>query len=228
MTELFSVSLEEKATQLSTLISAELGKCSRPAVTCSFQAEDMVVLSVVRKLASDVPVLFLDTGYHFDEVYQYRDQMTEKWRLNLVNILPEQTVAEQESQFGILYQEAPDKCCGMRKVKPLFSSLEPYDAWFTGLRREQSKSRAELKEVDAFKLPSGKLIQKISPLTYWTTRDVWQYAAKEEIELLSLYEKGYSSIGCKPCTSLPSDPNDPRSGRWSGQKLECGIHIQPS
>jgi len=171
-------------------------------------------------------VVFLDTGYHFAEVYEYRDRMAAEWGMNLINLLPETTVAEQEALFGILNQSDPGKCCGMRKVKPLFASLEGYGMWFTGLRREQAKSRAALAEVDDFSLPTGKKIRKISPLTEWSAKDVWTYAAENGIPLLSLYDKGYTSIGCEPCTSIPLDPNDPRSGRWGGQKLECGIHLQ--
>ena len=173
-------------------------------------------------------MLFLDTGYHFAETYEYRDRIAREWNLNLENLLPRLTVAEQESQFGILNQSAPDKCCGMRKVEPLFAGLERFSIWLTGLRREQSKTRADLKTLDEFTLPTGKRLQKVSPLADWTTRDVWQYAEQHGIPLLPLYDKGYSSIGCEPCTSLPLDPNDPRSGRWSGRKTECGIHIQPA
>ena len=195
-------------------------------VTNSFQAEDMVLLHMVKQTLPDVPVVFLDTGYHFAEVYAYRDRMAKEWGMNLTNLLPELTVAEQESQFGILNQSDPGKCCGLRKVKPLFASLEDYDVWFTGLRREQAKSRAELHEVDDFKLPTGKIIRKLSPLADWNAKDVWTYAGEHEIPLLALYDKGYTSIGCEPCTTLPLDPNDPRSGRWGGQKVECGIHVQ--
>jgi len=153
--------------------------------------------------------------------------MAREWKLNLINVLPEITVAEQESQFGILNQTDASRCCRIRKVKPLFDTLESYALWFTGLRREQAKSRASLHEVDNFTLPSGKTIRKISPLTEWTAKDVWAYAGRHEIPLVDLYDKGYTSIGCEPCTSLPADPNDPRSGRWGGQKQECGIHLQP-
>ena len=195
-------------------------------VTSSFQAEDMVVVHLVREVLPEVPVIFLDTGYHFAETYQYRDHMAAIWHLNLVNVLPKLTVAEQQSQFGILNQTAPDRCCGMRKVGPLFASLEPYGLWFTGLRREQAKTRANLQPVDNFSLPTGKQLRKVSPLADWTTRDVWHYAEQHGIALLPLYEKGYTSIGCEPCTSLPFDPGDPRSGRWGGRKQECGIHVQ--
>ncbi len=195
-------------------------------VTSSFQAEDMVVVHMVRQVFDDVPVIFLDTGYHFAETYQYRDRLTREWNLNLVNVLPALTVAKQEAQFGILNQTAPDRCCGMRKVGPLFASLEPYRLWFTGLRREQAKTRANLRAVDTFTLPTGKRLQKVSPLVDWSTRDVWRYAEDHGIPLLPLYDKGYTSIGCEPCTSLPFDPDDPRSGRWGGRKQECGIHVQ--
>jgi phosphoadenosine phosphosulfate reductase len=195
-------------------------------VTSSFQAEDMVVVHLVRESLPKVPVIFLDTGYHFAETYEYRDRLAREWDLNLVNVLPPLTVAEQESQFGILNQTAPDRCCGMRKVGPLFASLEPYKVWFTGLRREQAKTRANLQAVDTFTLPTGKQLEKVSPLADWSSRDVWEFAAAHNIPLLSLYDQGYTSIGCEPCTSLPFDANDPRSGRWGGRKTECGIHVQ--
>ncbi len=217
----------ERVNDARGLIARELeGRALDAVVTNSFQAEDMVLLHMVRELVPSVPVVFLDTGYHFREVYEYRDQVAADWKLNLINLLPATTVAEQESQFGILNQTDPGRCCGLRKVQPLFAALEEYGLWFTGLRREQAKSRAALAEVDDFALPTGKKIRKISPLTEWSTRDVWSYATANDIPLLTLYDKGYTSIGCEPCTSLPLDPNDPRSGRWGGQKQECGIHLQ--
>ena len=195
-------------------------------VTSSFQAEDMVVVHMVRQIVPRVPVIFLETGYHFPETIEYRDRMAAEWNLNLINVEPELTVVQQESQFGILNQTAPDRCCGMRKVEPLFRALAAYTTWVTGLRRQQSKSRANLQAHEFFTLPTGQVLAKLSPLSEWTTRDVWHYADAHSIPLLSLYEKGYTSIGCAPCTSLPYDPSDPRSGRWSGRKLECGIHLQ--
>jgi phosphoadenylyl-sulfate reductase (thioredoxin) len=113
-------------------------------------------------------------------------------------------------------------------LKRVAAAFTPYEIWFTGLRREQSKSRANLQAVDTFTLPSGKQLRKVSPLGDWMTREVWQYATEHQIPLLPLYDLGYSSVGCQPCTSLPTSADDPRSGRWSGRKLECGIHIQPS
>jgi phosphoadenosine phosphosulfate reductase len=225
--ELTSMSTDEKIATAQTLIADELAKHPHDlVVTNSFQAEDMVVLHITRQLVPHVPVVFLDTGYHFAEIYAYRDRMAAEWQLNLINLLPRITVPEQESQFGILNQTDPSRCCGIRKVEPLFGALERYTLWLTGLRREQAKSRSALREVDDFTLPSGKTIRKISPLTEWSAKDLWTYADRHAIPLLNLYDKGYTSIGCEPCTTLPTDPNDPRSGRWAGQKQECGIHVQ--
>lgn len=220
---------EDKISAAEEMIRQELTRMPHDVcVTNSFQAEDMVVLHMVHQTLPEVPVIFLDTGYHFAEVYEYRDRMAAAWSMNLINLLPELTVPQQEAQFGILNQTDPSRCCGLRKVKPLFAALDGYKLWFTGLRREQAKSRASLQPVEDFALPTAKTIRKISPLTEWTAKDVWQYARLHDIPLLPLYDKGYSSIGCEPCTSLPLDPNDPRSGRWGGQKQECGIHLQAS
>jgi phosphoadenosine phosphosulfate reductase len=195
-------------------------------LTCSFQAEDVLLAKLAIELDPQIPVIFLDTGYHFAETYSYRDQIAEQWNLNLINLLPEKTVPEQELEHGLLYRSGPDQCCKLRKVEPLFKAVAGYRAWLTGLRREQAKSRAALEESALFTLPGGKQVLKLAPLAEWTTRDVWYACEQLSIPLLPLYERGYSSIGCEPCTSLPLDPNDPRSGRWAGRKVECGIHIE--
>ena len=212
----------------SNFLREHLQHARRACITSSFQAEDVVVLHMALQIQPRIPVLFLETGYHFPETLEYRDRIASEWNLNLVNVEPEISVAEQESQFGILNQTAPDRCCGLRKVEPLFRALGGYTTWVTGLRREQSKSRANLQPHEFFTLPTGHILAKLSPLSEWTSRDVWHYAERHSIPLLSLYEQGYTSIGCAPCTSLPFDPTDPRSGRWSGRKLECGIHLQAS
>ena len=197
---------------------------ARPCLTSSFQAEDMAVLHLLRKRIPDVPVLFLDTGYHFPQTYEYRDRLAREWSLNLVNVLPVQTVAEQESAFGILNRSDPTRCCQLRKVDPLLGALEPFDVWFTGLRREQSPTRKNLKKVELHRLPTGKTLWKVSLLADWNWEQVWHYVNANGISHLPQYDEGYLSIGCEPCTALPADPNNPRSGRWGGTKLECGIH----
>jgi phosphoadenosine phosphosulfate reductase len=195
-------------------------------LTCSFQAEDVLLTKLAIDLDPNIPILFLETGYHFAETYAYRDRIAREWNLNLTNLIPEKTVAEQEADHGLLYQSAPDQCCKLRKVEPLFKAVAEYRVWLTGLRREQARSRTALEEEALFALPGGKQVLKLAPLAAWSTRDVWYACEQLSIPLLPLYERGYSSIGCEPCTSLPLDPNDPRSGRWAGRKVECGIHIE--
>jgi phosphoadenosine phosphosulfate reductase len=206
-------------TAAQAVVAAALETSATPCITCSFQAEDVVVLHMLREVRPDIPVLFLDTVHHFAQTYAYRDQLADTWQLRVVNL------RAAEPSPG-LWQTSTDACCATHKVEPLFSALESYDVWFTGLRREQSPSRANLAEVEPFTLPSGKVIRKTSPVARWSTKEVWDYAKAHEIPLLPLYAIGYTSIGCEPCTSLPLDPSNPRSGRWQGQKLECGIHVQ--
>jgi phosphoadenosine phosphosulfate reductase len=208
------------------VIDALLGnnQHAKVCLTCSFQAEDMIVLDLLRKRLPHVPVLFLDTGYHFAATYEYRDQVAKEWSLNLVNVLPKKTVAQQETEFGILYREDSTKCCQLRKVEPLMESLEPYELWFTGLRREQSPTRKNLKKAEQHRLPTGKTLLKVSPLVDWTWAQVWEYTGRRGLTYLPQYDEGYASIGCEPCTAISLDPTNPRSGRWSGKKLECGIH----
>jgi phosphoadenosine phosphosulfate reductase len=207
-------------TQALDLIAEQLKDAKNPAITSSFQSECVVLTDLLRQVQPDIPVLFLETFHHFAQTLTYRDEMTKRYNLNL------KILKAAEPKVGLWQTEGTDACCARHKVGPLFSSLEAYDEWFTALRRDQSPSRANLKDVEPFKLPSGRSIRKIAPLAAWTTRDVWRYAKDHDIQLLPLYELGYTSIGCEPCTSLPPDPNDPRSGRWQGQKLECGIHIE--
>jgi phosphoadenosine phosphosulfate reductase len=208
------------ATQALDLIAAQLADATTPAITSSFQSECVVLTDLLRRVRPDIPVLFLDTFHHFPQTLAYRDEMTSRYGLNLVNL------RAPEPQIGLWKAESTEACCARHKVGPLFSALERHDVWFTALRRDQSPSRANLKEVEPFRLPSGASIRKVAPLAGWTARDVWRYAKDHDIPLLPLYELGYTSIGCEPCTTLPPDPNDPRSGRWQGQKLECGIHIE--
>jgi phosphoadenosine phosphosulfate reductase len=205
--------------EIPDVVARELEAGGLPCVTSSFQAECVVLVHMLQRARPGLPVLFLDTFHHFAETYVYRDEIAERWNLNIVNLRAD------EPQVG-LWQQSTQACCGRHKVEPLFRALQDYDVWFTGLRREQSPSRANLQEVEPFALPTGKTLRKVSPLAVWSTKDVWTYAKQHDIPLLPLYAQGYTSIGCEPCTSLPLDPSNDRSGRWGGQKLECGIHIQ--
>lgn len=200
------------------VIETALRGATAPAVTSSFQADCVVLLHLLRQAAPDIPVLFLDTVHHFDETYAYRDSLSAAWGLNLVNL-------RAEAPEPGLWRQSTRRCCDHHKVEPLFAALEGHDVWLTALRREQSASRAQLQEVEEFTLPSGRTIRKVSPLAAWTHAEVIRYAATHDIPLLPLYAAGYTSIGCEPCTTRPVDPTNLRSGRWQGEKLECGIHL---
>jgi len=202
------------------VIKSALGSAKAPCITSSFQAECVVLTHMLLQEQPDIPVLFLDTFHHFPQTLAYRDELTERWTLNLINL------RAKEPQVGLWERESTQACCARHKVEPLFSALAGYDTWFTALRRDQAASRANLLEVEPFRLPSGTMIPRVAPVARWTARDVWSYAKEHDIPLLPLYELGYTSIGCEPCTTPPLDPNNPRSGRWQGEKLECGIHIQ--
>jgi phosphoadenosine phosphosulfate reductase len=206
-------------TETLDLIAQELDRAAAPCVTSSFQAECVVLVHMLHQYRPNIPVLFLDTVHHFDETYRYRDAIAGTWGLNLV------TLRAAEPVPG-LWRESTQACCGRHKVEPLFAALRHYDTWFTGLRRDQSPSRAGLQEVEPFSVGDEATVRKISPLARWTSADVAGYARAHAIPLLPLYDRGYTSIGCEPCTSLPLDPGNERSGRWGGEKLECGIHVR--
>lgn len=215
-----TVNADALATAAVTLIAEELDCAERPCVTSSFQADCVVLVHMLRQLRPGIPVLFLDTMHHFAETYRYRDAIAADWGLNLVTL-------QAAAPVPGLWRESTQACCGRHKVEPLFAALRQHDTWFTGLRRDQSASRADLRAVEPFSVGDAATVRKVSPLAGWTTADVRRYARVHAIPLLPLYERGYTSIGCEPCTSLPLDSGNERSGRWGGQKLECGIHLQP-
>jgi len=143
--------LDEVRAVLAREITGKQGVC----LTCSFQAEDVLLTRLAIELDAKLPILFLDTGYHFRETYAYRDRITSEWQLNLINLLPEKTVEEQESERGLLYQSSPDQCCKLRKVEPLFKAVAGYRVWLTGLRREQAKSRTALRNPRCSRFPAA-------------------------------------------------------------------------
>jgi phosphoadenosine phosphosulfate reductase len=199
----------------------------RLAVATSFQSSGLVILHMLRDLRPDLPVLFLDTGFHFPETLQFRERVAEMWDLKLVDLRGVHGSVERQTQlYGPeLFRREPDKCCFINKVKPLQDALEEYDGWISGLRRDQSPLRAETPMVEAQLLPSGDEVLKIHPLAGWARPDVDEYITRHEIPTNPLLERGFASIGCAPCTRAVGDGETERAGRWDGlAKTECGIH----
>lgn len=223
---------EEHYTQLETGHPADILTWSavsidRLAVATSFQSSGLVILHMLRAIRPDLPVLFLDTGFHFDETLEFKDRIVDMWDLEIVELRGEHgNVATQNKVYGAeLYKRNPDKCCAINKVEPLQKALEEYDGWISGLRRDQSPLRAQTPIVEAQLLPTGSEILKIHPLARWSKEDVMSYVAEHEIPTHPLLEQGFASIGCWPCTRAVRDGEDERAGRWDGLgKTECGIH----
>lgn len=191
------------------------------AVACSMQ--DAVLPAVVADHAPGVDVLFLDTGYHFAETYGTRDQVAHELDVTIVDVRPRLTVAEQDAEYGPrLHDRDPAACCRMRKVEPLKAALAGYEAWVTGVRRDEGPTRADTPLV-TFDEQFG--LVKVNPLAAWTFDEVVDYANEHRVPVNLLLSDGYPSIGCEPCTQRVEAGADPRSGRWSGfAKTECGLH----
>jgi phosphoadenosine phosphosulfate reductase len=184
---------------------------------------DAVLTHLAAQVAPGIDVVFLDTGYHFAETIGTRDAVAATLPLHVVNVQAEQSVAEQDAAYGKdLYQRDPDLCCALRKVKPLEDALARYDAWATGLRRDETHNRV-IAPVIGWDEKKRKV--KVSPLARWTGEEVDRYIAENGVLVNPLQYDGYPSIGCWPCTRRVSPGEDPRSGRWAGlAKTECGIH----
>ncbi|GAB3024143.1 phosphoadenylyl-sulfate reductase [Mycobacterium bourgelatii] len=195
--------------------------------TCNYvvasNMQDAVLVDLAAKVRPGVPVLFLDTGYHFVETIGTRDAIESVYDVRVLNVTADHTVAEQDELLGKdLFARDPGECCRLRKVVPLGKTLRNYSAWVTGLRRVDAPTRANAPLIsfdEAFKLV------KINPLAAWTDDDMQDYINKNDVLVNPLVHEGYPSIGCAPCTAKPVDGADPRSGRWQGlAKTECGLH----
>lgn len=186
--------------------------------------EDAVVAHLASRVVPGVRVVFLDTGYHFPETIGTRDAVAAVMDVEVVTLTPKQSVAEQDAEHGPkLHDRNPDLCCAMRKVAPLEEGLRHYDAWATGLRRDESPTRAGTPVVG---WDERRQKVKVSPIARWIQADVDAYIAEHGVLTNPLLSDGYPSVGCAPCTRRVLEGEDARAGRWSGQaKTECGIHL---
>ncbi|MHA6481119.1 phosphoadenylyl-sulfate reductase [Paenibacillus sp. strain BS8-2] len=191
---------------------------------CSFGAEDVVLVDMLQKISPKTDIFYLDTDFHFKETYETRDRMIEAYPgIPFVEVKPLITPEEQAEQFGgELWKTDANKCCDIRKVQPLTSILSKYEAWITGIRRDQAPTRANAKKIE-YDVKFG--LVKFNPIASWTTEDVWNYIRDNNVVYNPLHDQHYPSIGCEYCTRKVMPGEDPRAGRWSGQeKTECGLH----
>jgi phosphoadenosine phosphosulfate reductase len=218
---------EEANARLARADAAEIVAWAREAfgdslVVASSMADTHLV-HLAQAAAPGIDVLFLDTGYHFAETLGTRDAVAHSYRINLISITARRTVPEQDAEHGPrLHERDPDRCCALRKVEPLERGLKPYTAWINGMRREESPTRADIPVV-AYDTKRNMI--KISPLAAWTQDQLDAYITDNHVLINPLYQDGYTSIGCEPCTRRPLPGEDPRAGRWAGSaKTECGLH----
>src|SRR5262245_7435697 len=196
----------------------------RPDVllTCSFQHDGVVLAHMLREIAPEVPVVFINTGFHFPETLAYRDEIVQRFGIKLVELHPIMPRAEFAERHGLdLYARNPDLCCHINKVEPLRRYLPGMQAWINGRRRDQAATRSVIHVVEAYQ--DG--LVKVNPLASWSSRDTFYYLERHGIPHHPLFEKGYASIGCAPCTRPVLPGEGERAGRWAGQdKTECGLH----
>ncbi len=193
----------------------------RMALTASMA--DTVLIDMAARIRPGIPVIFLDTGYHFAETLGTRDAVAWRYDIQLLNITPNTTVREQDARYGPrLHDRDPDACCRMRKVAPLAEALRPFDAWASGVRRADAATRKHLRVVE---WDGSRNLVKVNPLASWSDEDIDAYIRAHDVLVNPLLADGYPSIGCAPCTRRVAPGADPRSGRWAGTgKIECGLH----
>ena len=195
----------------------------RLALTCSFSGPSgMVLLDMVARSGLNITVIFLDTDLLFPETYDLAALAEQRYGIPIQRRRPALSLEEQDRQEGPhLYARDPDRCCHLRKVTPLAETLRDYDAWISGIRRDQSNTRAT---VHLLEWNTRHNLVKINPLAFWSDRQVWTYIHTHRVPYNPLLDQGYPSIGCIPCTR-PASASNPRAGRWVGfAKTECGLH----
>lgn len=218
-------SLETKQPQ-EVLAAAIERYAPKIVLACSFGAEDVVLVDMVHRLNPTVPLFYLDTEFLFPETYATRDRIIQQYGLKPTQVLQIKsllTPAQQAERYGeALWAKEPDRCCQLRKVEPLTRVLSGFDAWITGIRRDQAPSRANAGLIEwdqKFELA------KVNPLARWTWADVWTYIRIHEVPYNPLHDQNYPSIGCTYCTAPVAPGDDPRAGRWKNfTKTECGLH----
>lgn len=198
------------------------------ALATSFGRDGIVLLDHLRQHRQEVPILFLETGYHFPETLSFRDRLEHEWGLKVTNLTPSPAAREEAARASRPpYEVDPDRCCQLRKVEPLMAALHGYTAWISGLRRDQHPGRNAIPIVEWQDLGTdGAGIFRVHPLAKWSLAQVDAYLVENHLPRHPLWDQGYSSVGCAPCTRKVLPGEAERAGRWSGSsKIECGIHV---
>lgn len=221
----WSASFETKLPQ--DVLAAAIERYGQKMVlACSFGAEDVVLVDMVHRIDPAAPLFYLDTDFLFPETYATRDRIIERYQLKPAQVIQVKSLLtpqqQAESHGEALWASHPDQCCQLRKVEPLTRVLKGYDAWITGIRRDQAPSRANAGLIE---WDEKFTLIKVNPLARWTWADVWSYIKLYEVPYNPLHDHNYPSIGCMYCTAPVAPGDDPRAGRWKNfTKTECGLH----
>jgi phosphoadenosine phosphosulfate reductase len=221
----WSASFETKMPQ--DVLAAAIERYGQKMVlACSFGAEDVVLVDMVHRIDPSAPLFYLDTDFLFPETYATRDRIIERYQLKPAQVIQVKSLLtpqqQAESHGDALWASHPDQCCQLRKVEPLTRVLKGYDAWITGIRRDQAPSRANAGLIE---WDEKFTLIKVNPLARWTWADVWSYIKVYEVPYNPLHDHNYPSIGCTYCTAPVAPGDDPRAGRWKNfTKTECGLH----
>ncbi len=193
------------------------------ALSTSFGADSMGLIHMATRIKPDMRVIFIDTGWHFPETLEFMQAMTARFKLNLQVFHPQISHEHFVKQHGYLYQNDPDRCCAINKVEPMERAIQGVDCWISGVRRSQASTRVATPNIE--RRPSG--IVKVYPIVRWSTKQIYDYMQAQDLPHHPLWDKGYISIGCAPCTQRIGAGEDERAGRWRGQsKIECGLHTK--
>ena len=197
----------------------------RVTMATAFGPEGCAIIAMLAEIEPAVRIFNLETGYQFPATLELRERIKEKYGIAVEYVRPAESVPEMEGRFGgPIYGSAPDECCRIRKVEPLKNAIAGYEAWITGIRRDQTTHRANAHIVE---WDAKFNLVKVNPLANWTRRDVWLYILENDVPYNPLHDQGYPSIGCWPCTRRVENGEDDRSGRWPGSaRIECGLHVR--
>lgn len=201
----------------------------RIALASAFQVEGTAVMHMASKIRPGIRVLFLDTGFHFDETLQHKRRVEELLGVEVVDLRGAHSPESQAQAFGErLYERDPERCCDLNKVQPMLTALRDLDAWITAYRRDSSPTRSGAPIVDRYELEPGRWMVKVNPVATWTRADTWRYLKTHDLPHNPLYDIGYASIGCAPCSRMQLLGEHEREGRWAGlPRWECGIQAVP-
>ena len=192
-------------------------------MTSNFGVEGVVVIDHLSKIAQDTPIIYLNTGFQFRETDLVKEAVRSRFGVDVIEYQAHLSVEEQGVVYGTkLYEREPSLCCQIRKVEPLTRALSAFEGWIAALRRDQASTRALVRVVE---WNERNHLVKINPLARWTRQEVWDYVVRHDLPYNALYDDGYTSIGCEPCTKRPAPGSHERSGRWDGARTECGIHL---